>query len=448
MICVNYARGFAAVPPGQAQGPVKNQPRRVGHIPLPTFAILFFFALIFHLLAAFSSRGSESAGEQFQAMELARSKAFHHAQTDLAADLRQKSRPMLQPALALLLAQGANQCGITNRSAQIVLAGIVSAALGICLSLLMFSTYRERCTTESARTWLFSLLLLLWFLVSIHASFSPEAWAGMLFFSGIIWFLRHQSEGDAINILIGIPFGLSLFFRFEALFMIAGFVAWLVLVEHEDLQTIASLVVGVAGGVLVGILVDRNLYGEWTFTPWNYLTARGPGGAFFPSGAHPWWFYFSEIFTWGTYPIGGLVVVTGLLFFVLFRREVLTWVVLPYLVVHMLLPAKDLRFLFPLVPAVPVMIFLSLQKVYSWVRPESAGERVDRFAYWIVQPVWIFNLILLVVVSLVPADTVGPAYRKLLGQSGSQSTVAQGDGSTPASVARPGGAVASSAGVR
>jgi hypothetical protein len=94
------------------------------------------------------------------------------------------------------------------------------------------------------------------------------------------------------------------------------------------------------------------------------------------------------------------------------------------------------------------MIFLSLQEAYSWVRPESAGEKVDRFAYWIVQPVWIFNLVLLVVVSLLPADTVGPAYRKLLGQSGSQSTVARGKENTPASVPRADGVVTSTAGDR
>jgi GPI mannosyltransferase 3 len=380
---------------------------------LQTRTFLVIFALSFHLLAAVNVRGTSDIADQDRLLELARAKTIQHAAGNLTPEIRQKDRPALQIVIASYVLQGATELGITNRFAQAALLRIISALLGMSLSLMLYRTYRSHCTSEAARTWLLSLLLLLWFLTPIHASFTPEAWSGMLFFLGLAWFLRRDRLEDASNILAGLPLGLSLFFRFEGGIMIMGFLAWLWFAEREHARVLLTLILGIAFGSMMGVLADRQFYGEWIFTPWNSLFTFIENGGAPGAGFEPWWFYFDQIVRYGIYPIGGLVLLSGLFFFIILRSEVLTWVVVPYLALHMILPGKDLPLLYPVASAVPVMLFLSMQRVYSWIRPEQTREKIGRALTWVVQPLWGINLVFLVALSLLPVDTYTPYYQRI-----------------------------------
>jgi phosphatidylinositol glycan class B len=380
---------------------------------LQTRTFLVIFALSFHLLTAVNIRGTSDIADQDRLLDLARARTVQHAGGNLTSEFRQKDRPALQIVIASYALQGDAEIGITNRFAQVALLRIISALLGISLSLMLYRTYRGQCTSEAAKTWLLSLLLLLWFLTPIHASFTPEAWSGMLFFLGLAWFLRRDRLEDASNILAGLPLGLSLFFRFESGIMIGGFLGWLWFAEREHARVLLTLILGMVFGSLMGVLADRQFYGEWIFTPWNSFAALITDGPAPSAGTTPWWFYFDQIVRYGIYPIGALVLISGLIFFVVLRTEVLTWVVVPYVVIHMILPGKDLRFLYPVASAVPVMLFLSMQRAYSWIRPEQTRQKIGRVLTWVVQPLWGINLVFLVALSLLPVDAYTPFYQRI-----------------------------------
>jgi GPI mannosyltransferase 3 len=390
-----------------------NRSTSIRRASLQTRAFLVVFALSFHLLTAVNIRGTSDISEQDRLLELARAGTMQHAGGNLTVEFRQKDRPALQIVIASYALQGATEIGITNRFAQAALLRILSALLGISLSLMLYRRYRPQCETEAAKTWLLSLLLLLWFLTPIHASFTPEAWSGMLFFLGLAWFLRRDRLEDASNILAGLPLGLSFFFRFESGIMIAGFLAWLWFAEREHARVLLTLGLGIVFSSLIGVLADRQFYGEWIFTPWNSLAALIADGPTPTAGVTPWWFYFDQIVRYGIYPIGALVLISGLIFFVVLRTEVLTWVVVPYMVLHMILPGKDLHFLYPVASAVPVMLFLSMQRVYSWIRPERTREKIGRVLTWVAQPLWGINLVFLVALSLLPVDAYAPYYERI-----------------------------------
>ena len=389
---------------------MKTSSAHVRFLPLQTYSFLILFALSFHLLAAVNIRGSDDAIELETMLLLARAQTLQHTPPDIAIEFKGKDRPALQIVLASFVVQAAEGGGITNIYTQAAILRILSGMLGISLSLMLFITYRGQCTSDAGRTWLMSFLLLLWFLTPIHVSYSGEAWSGMLFFFGLAWFLRRDRLEDASNILAGIPIGLSLFFRFESWALIAGLFMWLWFVEREHARVLLTLALGMACAALIGILADRRFYGEWIFTPWNALVsfiATGPGGY------APWWFYFDQVLRHGIYPIGALILLTGLIFFVVLRKDALTWVLLPYLALQIVLPGKDLRFLYPVASAVPVMMFLSLQKMYSWIRPDHVREKIGRILVWALQPLWGINLILLVLRSFLPVDAYAPIYRQI-----------------------------------
>jgi hypothetical protein len=394
---------------------MKKSSERVRFLPLQTYSFLILFALSFHLLAAVNIRGSDDAVELEAMILLARAQTVQHTPPEIAAEFTGKGRPALQIVLASFIVQAAAESAITNIYTQAAILRILSGLLGISLSLMLFITYRGQCTGDAGRTWLMSFLLLLWFLTPIHVSYSGEAWSGMLFFFGLAWFLRRDKLEDASNILAGIPMGLALFFRFESWALIAGLFMWLWFSEREHARVLATLALGIAVAALIGVLADRRFYGEWTFTPWNALVSFAATG---PSGHAPWWFYFDLILRHGVYPIGALILLTGLFFFVVLRKDALTWVVLPYLALQIILPGKDLRFLYPVASAVPVMIFLSMQRVYTWIRPEQFRERIGRILVWALQPLWGINLILLVLLSFLPVEAYAPLYRRISNEPG------------------------------
>ena len=113
------------------------------------------------------------------------------------------------------------------------------------------------------------------------------------------------------------------------------------------------------GGAVVsllalGMLTDRWLYDEWTLTPVNYLRENILNENMLKFGTSPWWYYFTEPFTEGGYVYGPLALVAAVWFFWRRPRHVVTWMLVPFLLVHFFLGHKELRFFFP------ALFFLSL----------------------------------------------------------------------------------------
>jgi hypothetical protein len=84
----------------------------------------------------------------------------------------------------------------------------------------------------------------------------------------------------------------------------------------------------------------------------------------------------------------------------------------------MLTPHKELKLLYPLVPVLPVMIVLSIQKCSLLIRSTETREKLGRLFYAVIHPLWAVNLIFLVLVSLFPADQYGPLYRHIYNEYG------------------------------
>ena len=396
-------------------------------VPVQTSSILLFVAIAFQLLAAISNEGFDDFNQNLQILQFASLKDA----AELPPELQHKTQPALQAALAAAVIQGAKEIGITSPFVQAALFRILSAALGVFASLLLFNTFKRECRSFAARNWLFSLLLLLWFLVFIRARFSSENWSGLLFFIGIAWYYQEDTKEDVRNILVGAILGLALFFRLEIIFMIAGFIAWLIIVEKEDWRVTATLLAGMAATTVINILADRSFYGEWTFTPWNYFAAQISGEISYSAQTQPWWFYFSEIARRGFYPLGILILLCGLYFVLFFRTHILTWVVVPFLVAHMLIPGKDLRALYPVALAVPVVVVLSFQKAHLWIRSEGLRERIEMISLWLIQPLWGLNLIIVATMSFLPADPYAPLYQRIYNDYGGQDVILVHGGDDP-----------------
>ena len=387
-------------------------------ISIQTSTLVVFVALAFQLLAAINNEGFEGREEQLQMVDFRPQKAASGLLGELPPDVQQKARPTLLAAFGSLTILGATQLGVAGPYAQAGLLRILSAVVGVFGAFFIYRIFKRECISETARHWLLSLLLLLWFLVFLRARFSPENWSSLLFFIGITWYYRDDLKEDVRCLLVGALLGLSLLVHLQTVFLIAGFFAWLIVVEKEDTRVFITLIGGMASAALPGLLADRYMYGEWTFSSWNCLMGVLSGAIPLRTMEEPWWFYFAEVARGGVYPIGAVIILCTILFAVLLRRHILTWIVVPFLCLHMLLPHKELRFLYPLAPVLPVMLVLSIQKASLLIRSHETREKLSRVFHAVIHPIWAINLVFLVLVSLFPADQCAPLYRYIYNEYG------------------------------
>ena len=100
----------------------------------------------------------------------------------------------------------------------------------------------------------------------------------------------------------------------------------------------------------VGTLLDAWFYGEWVFAPWHYVRSNLVEGKAATFGSAPWWDYFRMVFERGVPPLGLLYIAAPMWFAWWYRRDPITWMMVPFLLVHFLLSRKDARFPFSASP--------------------------------------------------------------------------------------------------
>jgi phosphatidylinositol glycan class B len=170
----------------------------------------------------------------------------------------------------------------------------------------------------------------------------------------------------------------------------------------------------VAAGFLLltagGILVDRWFYGEWTLNFWNYFEQNILLGRMSSFGTSPWWYYFREVFIQGIPPFSIVYILCVAIVFILDPKSLLTWTLLPFLLIHFILGHKEIRFLFPAIGLVPILIIRSFELVrVRWNRDLARIRWVKAFMVFFLA----VNFIFLAIVAFKPADHGIAVYKAI-----------------------------------
>ena len=389
------------------------------------------------LLTAVFSTGHHQGDEHFQILEFAAYKLGRAEAADLTWEFDARMRPALQPALAYavsrLLALFAADNPFFVAGVLRLLSGAATLALVVCL----LRRFRPAVAPDLLRGFT-RFLLFHWCLYYTGVRFSSETWGGLCAIGGFLAYplprpgdhaFTPASRGHAW--LAGALFGLAFLFRYQMAVFVAGLLLWWLLLYRRDA---GSLLRTVAAGLLVLALaypLTYWLYGSWTMPAWNYLVANLVEGRAAAYGTLPVWAYLELVTLRGIPPLG-LAYVFGTLYFLYrFRRDPLAWCVGSFLVVHSLLGRKDIRFLYPLVPLLPVLLTATWQCL-------RAGVSAKTTMRWLLTLCVVLNGLLLAVVMLRPAASeIAPlrfVYRNYPGPTvlcGPQAGFLQAEGATP-----------------
>ena len=194
-------------------------------------------------------------------------------------------------------------------------------------------------------------------------------------------------------------FGLSFEFRYQLALAVVGFLTWVLVTRKLNYKHLGLLIIGGLIAVGIGTVADRWLYGEWVFAPWNYLYQNLVAGKAAGYGSEPFYAYLPFIFLRGIPPLSILYLAAIGYFCYRYRWDPVTWAFLLFFVVHSLLARKDVRFLFPFLPYLPLVIAIGLRDLESRVGIDYLRRGWRK---WLSQLLVIVNCALLIGVMLRP----------------------------------------------
>lgn len=388
-----------------------------------------------HLLAAFFSIGFHNHDEHFQILEFAALKLDLAEADDMPWEFVYQMRSTVQPAIAYLIITTSEALGLNNPFSQATLLRIISSLLALLCMYLIIRSFSGEVKLGYLKEWFVFLSLLLWFLPYVHARFSSENWAGLAFWIGAALLNFPDGEDTKKNhlnkLLIGILLGFSFTLKFQMGIMIGSLILWLIIIRKEKNIAMIVLILGIFIPVFIEVFVDRWFYGEWTIAPWEYFKINIIEGKVSEFGINPWWHYIKEIFLKAIPPFSILIITNALLFWVYYPKHMLTWVTVPFILVHSLIGHKDIRFLFPLVNILPFILVVAIQIIEEDQRFIKVKKLLTASKKYIVGSFLAVNSILLLIVCFKPADTSTPLYRYIYNNYVPENTVVIYDKENP-----------------
>jgi len=354
-------------------------------------------ALIWYVFTAYFSTGYNHADEHYQIIEFAAYKQGAVPANGLAWEFKSQMRPATQVAIAYTVFSLAERAGINDPYAKAFILRLITALLAVAVICFFTRSYNRLILPEYRRLFLI-LSFFIWFLPFLNVRFSSETWAGLMLLP-LVALAGKEKKRPKDFIWMGILAGLSFLFRYQMAVVVLGILIWLSIIKKERVQNMLVLVLSGLLVILAGTFIDYWFYGHFVLVPWNYVKLNLLAGKASEFGTAPWYYYFYYVFRFAFFPVGIIIILSFLILIIKKFRSVFVWTVLPFVLVHSLIPHKELRFLFPLINLVAVMIVLAIQEI-KW-REINAKWKKPLLIIGVL--LGLINLSALVVASVKPA---------------------------------------------
>lgn len=322
--------------------------------------VLFAVILAFYLLVAWQSTGFHNADEHFQIIEFANYKLGKATLGDLAWEYNAQVRSGIQPALCYVIFKLANLIGITDVFHLAFLLRAITALFAVIVIRRFILSSIGQIDTKNIPIYVL-LSYFLWFLPFINVRFSSEAWSGLLFLLAIS-IIQKEKPSTRHYLLFGMVAGLAVLFRYQTALLVLGAFLWLWIVARARRSNLGLVILSGMLALFIGFIIDYWLYGQFTVTLYRYFYVNIVQDVASQYGVAPWY----EIFIYiskGPGPWGIFILFAFL--FLAYRqpKNLILWVSAPFLLVHMIVPHKELRFLFPIANFAPLILILAYQNM-------------------------------------------------------------------------------------
>lgn len=357
-------------------------------------------SLLAILLASIFSVGFHHFDEHFQLLEFANFKLGNITSNQLPWEFHDQIRPSSQISIIYGLQLFLGLLGINNPFTICFILRLLSGLLTFFVLKQLFEALKLQFKSRSVQKLFAFFMFLTWFIVYNGVRFSSENWSALFFVLGFCLYSKYQNTNWLKLLLIGFLFGFAFNFRFQTALMTVGFLAWITVIKKEKIQSILLIIFGGMLALGIGASLDYWLYSELTFSPFNYFLETIMAGNDKGFEEMPFYWYFTRFLEQGIPPLSLLYILGTLYFIGKQPKSLISWIIIPFLLAHFVIPHKELRFLFPIVYFLPFILVKAIDilpidhfKVYQ-----------HRFFKIIMKLGILTNLIFLVIVCFRPAD--------------------------------------------
>jgi len=385
------------------------------------FYSAFFISLFFHIAAVIFSEGFHRPDEHLGIFRLMMSKLGTFPNLDLSWEFKAQIRPWFHPWIFIGIAKIKEFLFGNN---PFLLATILRF---FCSSVGLYSIYlwgklivNSSASSRHKKISLY-LFFLCWYLPFFHARTTAEN-LGITFFIFAIYILFKGFQDLTISLsgfrpskinasscfVSGILLGLSFVLRFQMGIMIASLIIWLFLIKKMPITKVLILFIGIFTSIALNSIIDYWGYGVWTFTPWNYFYQNLILGVADGFGTSPWYYYLTKTLIKGIPPISLIWIVPLLYLWVSSPKHLITFLSLPFFLVHSYLGHKEIRFLFPM--------FIFFPFAYIYFTTFISQSFIKKIKLLII-PTIIINCIALTISSFKPAFGPISLYKFLYHQN-------------------------------
>ena len=316
------------------------------------YSAFFFAGLFFQLACAWFSIGYNHPDEHFQVLEFCNYKMGHTPLAHLPWEFNFKMRAAILPYTAYFFAKAMSSAGMYNPFVLAFLLRLFTALASWFITCKLCLLLLKNLQTKEAQRLLVLMSLFLWFIPYYAVRFSSENISGILLLYGLYPLLATEEKNKNTiwtYLASGFLLGLSAFIRVQTVFAIAGLVAWLLFIKKMEWRFLFYMALSAIVAIGFNILLDYGFYGEMVFTPFNNFYQNIALHKSEDWGIFPWWFYVPEFIIKAIPPLSLLLLVMFVAGVYKNLRNPIIWIIVPVIVIHFLIPHKELRFLFPVI---------------------------------------------------------------------------------------------------
>lgn len=323
--------------------------------PFNTEVVILCFAMVVYLTCAVYSLGALHPDEHFQILEFAKWKLGEGTPQAMAWEHVAKIRPALQPVLAMMIIRPCQLMGLQNPFHQAMVIRMLTGLI-MLFSLRMFIKAAGRWVAPQHQNALMAATLFFWVMPMISVHFSSEVLSTvclLLLLSGLLK-TEQPSIGDAL--WMGVVAALGFEFRYQIAFALVGILAWILLVGRYRWQIWCAAAMSFLTVIALCTALDCWFYGKFVIAPYNYYymnIVRHVAAAY---GVSPWYTYFLQLAVIPSLALGVPIVLSVCIGTFKQYKNPVVWTFWSFLLFHSIISHKEPRFLFPLMPLVPLFL--------------------------------------------------------------------------------------------
>jgi len=381
----------------------------------------FSIGAVFYVLASVVQTTFYQWDQHFKVLEFAHFKTRPTNVQLLPWEYPEQVQSWTQPGLYAVTITALKAIGIDNPFTHDRVLRLGSAVLALIAIVLFCIALADWLPLDGQRRWLAIIFGLFWLLPSHHTRTSSENLASIFLLFGLsaLFLLRRNrapvSPSQAALgpftgamtfsysglVMSGLLLGLSFTFRYQMGIVIAAIGVWLLMIPRIPFRQFVVFGAGVMLSIGVGLLIDWWGYGAFQITPWNYFRIQVLEGRAATFRTDPWYYYFLQLLI---QPVGIVLLISGFLFWITRPRNLLTWATALFVLAHVLMTNKEMRFLTPITHLGLAMFVFMIPR--RWFLLGDCNNPFLGHGRWVRRAFYVFATINLVV--LVGASIRGP----------------------------------------